>query len=211
MKKDEHFGTVYGLPQVDVTGLESFIPEDEIFRLLGQPCNDKGRIRAIIEKSLDISRVAQCLCLEPEEMAALLNVTDPELIEEIEEAARTLKKKVYGNRIVLFAPLYIGNECINNCEYCGLRCSNKEVVRDTLTPSRLEQEIRALQSLGHKRLIEVFGEHPRYSPEFIAEVVRQTYGVKEGKGAIRRVNINAAPLDVEGFKTVNGNLSPRNL
>lgn len=202
MKKDEHFGTAYDLPQVDETGLESFIPEDEIFRLLGQPCNDKGRIRAIIEKSLDISRVAQCLCLEPEEMAALLNVTDPELIEEIEEAARTLKKKVYGNRIVLFAPLYIGNECINNCEYCGLRCSNKEVVRDTLTPSRLEQEIRALQSLGHKRLIEVFGEHPRYSPEFIAEVVRRTYGIKEGKGAIRRVNINAAPLDVEGFKTV---------
>ena len=87
MKKDEHFGTAYGLPQVDVTGLESFIPEDEIFRLLGQPCNDKGRIRAIIEKSLDISRVAQCLCLEPEEMAALLNVTDPELIEEIEDMA----------------------------------------------------------------------------------------------------------------------------
>jgi len=119
--------------------------------------------------------------LEPEEVATLLNVEDPELLEEIFHAARTLKERIYGNRIVLFAPLYIGNDCVNDCVYCGFRTSNKEVYRKTLTFEELRNEVRALVSRGHKRLIVVYGEHPRYSPEFIAETIRIVYETKSRK------------------------------
>ncbi len=183
--------------KIDTTGLESFIPEQEIFSLLEKTKNPtKSRVKEIIAKSLDKNR------LSPEETATLINCEDPELIEEIYNGARTLKQKIYGNRIVLFAPLYVGNECINDCAYCGFRVSNKETHRNTLTMDQLQEEIEALESLGHKRLIMVYGEHPMYSPEFIRDTVLKTYATKVGKGEIRRVNINAAPLDVEGFKTV---------
>ena len=183
--------------KVDTKGLESFIPEDEIFSLLESTKNTtKARVQEIIAKSLDKNR------LSPEETATLINCEDPELIQEIYKGARALKEKIYGNRIVLFAPLYVGNECINDCRYCGFRISNKETFRNTLTMEQLEDEVRALEKKGHKRLIMVYGEHNMYSPEFIRDTVLKTYSVKEGKGEIRRVNINAAPLDVEGFKTV---------
>lgn len=185
-----------GLPQINVDGLESFIPEDKIEDLLQRPAVDKKQIEDIISKSLAKNR------LDPEEMAVLLNATDPELVEQIKEGARTLKKNIYGNRIVLFAPLYVGNDCINNCTYCGFRKDNLDIVRKTLTLKELEKEVRTLETSGHKRLIMVYGEHPRYDPGFIAETVRKVYETKEGKGEIRRVNINAAPLDVEGFRTV---------
>ena len=184
------------LPKINVDGLKSFIPEAKIIDLLGQKSNDRCLIEDIIAKSLAKNR------LDPEEMAVLLNTEDPELVERIKEGARELKKTIYGNRIVLFAPLYVGNDCINNCTYCGFRSSNLELVRKTLTMRELEKEVRALESRGHKRLIMVYGEHPRYDPEFIAATVRKVYETKEGRGEIRRVNINAAPLDVEGFKTV---------
>ncbi len=185
-----------GLPKVNVEGLKSFIPENEIEDLLKNASGDKKQVGDIIAKSLAKNR------LDPQEMAILLNADDPEIIEQIKEGARTLKKTIYGNRIVLFAPLYVGNDCINNCTYCGFRKDNLDIVRKTLTLKELEKEVRTLESRGHKRLIMVYGEHPRYDPGFIAETVRKVYETKEGKGEIRRVNINAAPLDVEGFKTV---------
>ena len=185
-----------GLPKVDTKGLQSFIPEEEIENLLKIKSNDKILVREIIAKSLAKNR------LDPAEMAVLLNVDDPDLVEEIKEGARTLKKMIYGNRIVLFAPLYVGNKCINNCTYCGFRKSNQALVRKTLTMDELETEVRSLEDKGHKRLIMVYGEHPLYDPEYIAATVRKVYSVREGRGSIRRVNINAAPLDVEGFKTV---------
>ncbi len=184
------------LPKINVEGLTSFIPEQKILELLKLKSNDKGRIRAVIAKSLDKNR------LDPEEMALLLNTQDPDLVAEIEAAARRLKVEIYGERIVLFAPLYVGNKCINNCVYCGFRKDNKDLVRRTLSLEELEQEVRSLERLGHKRLIMVYGEHPSYDPEFIYETVRKVYDTKEGKGEIRRVNINAAPLDVEGFRRV---------
>ena len=105
------------------------------------------------------------------------------------EAARALKRRVYGNRIVLFAPLYVGNQCTNDCQYCAFRKSNKNVTRRTLSAEDLEEQITALEAKGHKRLILVFGEHPRYSADFIAETVRRAYRVKQGHVEIRRVNI----------------------
>lgn len=183
--------------KIDTKGLKSFIPEDEIFDLLEQTKNPtKERVQEIITKSLNKNR------LSPEETATLINCEDPELIQEIYKGARALKEKIYGNRIVLFAPLYVGNECVNDCAYCGFRISNKETHRNTLTMDQLGEEVKALEARGHKRLIMVYGEHHMYSPEFIRDTVLKTYETKEGKGEIRRVNINAAPLDVEGFKTV---------
>ena len=185
-----------GLPKLDVEGLTSFIPEDEIQELLSKKTTDIKHVRDIIAKSLDKNR------LNPDEMAVLLNAEDPEVAEEIKEGARTLKKRIYGNRIVLFAPLYIGNDCINNCTYCGFRQSNLDVVRKTLTMNELEKEVAALEDRGHKRLILVYGEHPKYDADFIYDTVRKVYETKSGKGEIRRVNINAAPFDVEGFRKI---------
>lgn len=182
--------------EMNVDGLKSFIPEAEIMTLLSTRINDKIMVRDILDKSLSLQR------LEPKEMAVLLNADDPEIIAEIKESAHRLKQDVYGKRIVLFAPLYVGNMCINNCAYCGLRCSNRDIMRTTLSRDALVQEVCRLEDKGHKRLILVYGEHPAYNEDFIAESVRTVYGVKNGKGAIRRVNINAAPLDVGGYKTV---------
>lgn len=176
---------------------KTFIPEREIFELLETTKSpDRIRVMEILEKSLNKNR------LDPEEVATLLNVEDKELLEEIFHAARTLKERIYGNRIVLFAPLYIGNDCVNDCVYCGFRTSNSEVYRKTLTFDELRKEVEALVSKGHKRLIVVYGEHPRYSPEFIAETIRIIYDTKVGHGEIRRVNVNAAPQTVEGYKII---------
>jgi 2-iminoacetate synthase len=177
-------------------GCVDFIDDDKLSALVSGEQEDAGRVRAIIAKSLEK------VPLTVDETSALLAATSPDLVEEIFDAARSLKRNVYGNRIVIFAPLYIGNHCINDCKYCAFRSSLRTTVRKTLTDAELVQQVEALEDAGHKRLILVFGEHPDYTPEFMAETVRSVYTVKKGKGDIRRVNINAAPLDVEGYKTV---------
>ena len=176
--------------------MKPFIDPEEIWGYINEAKPTKERVRQIIAKSLDKQR------LNLDETAVLVNTTDPELIEEILQGARTLKEKVYGNRIVLFAPLYIGNKCTNNCKYCGFRVSNKKAVRKTLSDDEIVREVEALEESGQKRLILVYGEHPNYSPEYIAHTVKLVYSVKKNNGEIRRVNINAAPLDIEGFKIV---------
>jgi 2-iminoacetate synthase len=164
--------------------------------MLAETGNEKTRIREIISKSLAKNRLSLT------ETAALLNTVDCHLIEEIKEGAKRLKEEIYGNRIVLFAPLYVGNKCSNNCQYCGFRITNKSVARQTLTREELVSEVKALEEKGQKRLILVFGEHPEYHPDFIAQTVKTVYQVKTGRGEIRRVNINAAPMDIEGFRKV---------
>ncbi|MBN2728639.1 MAG: [FeFe] hydrogenase H-cluster radical SAM maturase HydG [Bacteroidales bacterium] len=176
--------------------MQPFIDPDELWDLIDNTKADKDYVREIIAKSLSKQR------LTLKETAALINADSPELIEEIKEGARQLKEKVYGNRIVLFAPLYIGNKCSNNCLYCGFRSTNKEAIRKTLDESEIIKEVEALEDNGHKRLILVYGEHRDYSAEYIAETVKITYSVKKGQGEIRRVNINAAPFDIEGFRTI---------
>ena len=175
--------------------MEPFIDPAEIWSILNNAKPDKVRVREIISKSLDKQRLTLA------ETAVLINASS-ELADEIKDGARELKKKVYGNRIVLFAPLYIGNKCGNNCQYCGFRASNKDAKRRTLTDDEIKDEVVALEENGQKRLILVYGEHPQYSPEFIADNVRLVYSVKKDRGEIRRVNINAAPMDIDGFRTV---------
>jgi 2-iminoacetate synthase len=176
--------------------MQPFIDPDEIWDYINQIKPDKQKVRDVIQASLDKKR------LSLEETAILINAKDPDLIEEIKEGARSLKEKVYGERIVLFAPLYVGDLCTNNCQYCGFRSTNKDVKRITLTSDELVNETRALIDQGHKRLILVYGEHPKYSAEFIAETVRIVYSVKHYNGEIRRLNINAAPFDIPGFRTI---------
>jgi len=177
-------------------GASDFIDAQKIEGLLSGVKEDKARYREIFAKSLEKNP------LNLEETASLLAIRSQEGLEELFETAKALKKAIYGNRIVLFAPLYIGNLCINDCLYCGFRKSSGGTVRKTLTPDEIISEVKSLQDEGQKRLILVFGESPVYSPDFIASCVRTVYGVHSGKGAIRRVNINAAPLDVEGYRTI---------
>jgi 2-iminoacetate synthase len=177
--------------------MKNFIDEEEILSILKENTNPtKERVKEVIARSLAKHR------LSLHETAVLLNANDPELIEEIKSAARQLKENVYGKRIVLFAPLYIGNYCTNDCSYCGFRITNKRQERCTLSKDEIVEQVTALEDNGHKRLILVYGEHPRYNADFIADSVRTVYSVKHMNGEIRRVNINAAPLSIEGFKTV---------
>ncbi|MBN2024662.1 MAG: [FeFe] hydrogenase H-cluster radical SAM maturase HydG [Pirellulales bacterium] len=172
-----------------------FIDEGFFHGLIAQPF-DRGAFREALAKSMAKE------ALSVEETAALLAAEGADEVETLFDSARRLKRDVYGNRIVLFAPLYLGNECVNDCAYCAFRRSNREVVRRTLAPEDIRAQVEVLVDKGHKRLILVFGEHPRYDAEFIGRCVRQVYAIRSGHGEIRRVNINAAPLDHEGFATV---------
>lgn len=176
--------------------MKPFIDNQEILNFINNTKSDKIAVRDVIQKSLSKNR------LSLSETAILLNAESEDLVDEIKNAARTLKENVYGDRIVLFAPLYIGNYCSNNCSYCGFKSSNKDIIRTTLLKKELEREVLSLEKNGHKRLILVYGEHQTYSPEFIADNVRQVYKIKLNNGEIRRVNINAAPQDIDGFKTI---------
>jgi len=176
--------------------MKSFIDPAELWHFINTSKADKKRVREIISKSLDKQR------LTLEETAVLVNASGTDLLEEIKEGAKELKMKVYGNRIVLFAPLYVGNKCSNNCKYCGFRVSNTEAVRKTLDDNELISEVEALEDNGQKRLILVYGEHPEYSADYISHTVKLVYRIKKGNGEIRRVNINASPFDIEGFRKI---------
>ena len=180
--------------QLSENGID-FVDEPLFENLLKRKA-DAGHIREIIAKSKN----KEALTLD--ETAALLNADEQEFVEQIFETARQLKKDVYGNRIVLFAPIYIGNDCTNDCAYCGFRRSNPESIRRTLSTTELHEQIHNMLKMGHKRTIAVFGEHPNYGPEYIADCVQQIYSVRYHNSTIRRVNINASPLSHEGYRIV---------
>lgn len=185
------------LPKMETTrGAVDFIDDEFLAGLLTGPAPEPVLVRDTIAKSLAKEP------LTVEETAILLRAGEPDLLEEVFQGARTLKQNVYGNRIVLFAPLYVGNDCVNDCAYCGFRRSNDLAVRRTLTTDELKEQVLRLEAAGQKRLILVFGEHPSYDAEFIAEQVRTVYSIRNGHGEIRRVNINAAPMDIEGYRTI---------
>lgn len=173
-----------------------FIDEAEIQALLLTTKSDTVRLNEVIQKSQAKHR------LSLEETAVLLNATSHDAIEAIKQGARELKETIYGDRIVLFAPLYVGNHCTNNCAYCGFKTSNLKAKRSTLEDEELVRQVKALEDQGQKRLILVFGEHPKYNADFIAQTIRTVYQVKSGPGEIRRVNVNAAPFSVEDFRKV---------
>jgi 2-iminoacetate synthase len=180
---------------------KDFINEDDIFSTLEKNKNpDPKFIRDILQKSLSIKT------LSPNETAALLHVNSPDLWEEINQSALEVKKKVYDNRIVFFAPLYCANYCVNNCDYCGFREDNKREVRRMLTMDEIRRETVSVLNEGHKRLILVFGEHPLTDVDYMVDAIKSVYSVEEIAPVsghptnIRRVNINAAPMEMAKLK-----------
>jgi 2-iminoacetate synthase len=138
--------------------------------------------------------------IEPEEAAALLQTEDPELIEEIFQEARRVKLKIYGKRLVLFAPLYLSNDCVNNCQYCGFRRDNPLISRKRLTPEEIREQVKELENLGHKRLLLECGESPLSDIAFVEEAIATVYATKNGTGEIRRVNVNIAATTIEHYR-----------
>jgi len=178
---------------------KDFVDDDVIWNKINNKTKkDAIQIREIISKAMEIKT------LTPEETAALINNEDDELWNEIFEAAGKIKKTVYDNRIVTFAPLYCGNLCVNNCLYCGFRTENTDEKRRVLELEEIKKEAESLIKLGHKRLIMVYGEHPKTDADYIARTIKEVYGVKvetrKGYGDIRRVNINAAPMSTDDLK-----------
>lgn len=177
-----------------------FINDDLIWKQINENKYPKPlEVRKIIEKSLRIET------LSTQEVAKLINVEDPKILKKMAKAAAEVKKRVYDNRIVFFAPLYLSNYCVNNCSYCGFRCENTHENRRRLTLDEVRSEIEVLAGkIGHKRLIVVYGEHPMSNIDYMEHTIKEIYKVKvptkNGYGSIRRVNINAAPLCVDDLK-----------
>ncbi len=172
-----------------------FIDDDKIWSQLNKWANpSKQDVRRVLEKAKNKIR------LEPEETAILIQNQDEETINEMYSLASKLKREVYGDRIVFFAPLYISNKCANNCKYCGFRSSNDKVDRRTLTMEEISQEVKVMINEGQKRTVLVYGESPETDIDFICQSVRQVYATKCGNGEIRRANINCAPLSREELK-----------
>ena len=172
-----------------------FIDDDKIWFQLNKWHNPtKDDVRKVLKKA------EKCLRLEPEETAILIQNKDPETISEMYQLANQLKQEVYGDRIVFFAPLYISDECANNCVYCGFRQDNQSMHRKTLTMDEIREEVKIMIEEGQKRTVLVYGESPATEADFICDTVKEVYSVKTEHGEIRRANINCAPLTVEELK-----------
>ena len=184
--------------RADSKKAEEFISHDEILDTLKYAEENAGNrelISSIIEKA------RSCKGISHREAALLLECNDPELLEEIFSLAKEIKQKFYGNRIVMFAPLYLSNYCVNSCVYCPYHIKNKTIVRKKLSQEDIEREVIALQDMGHKRLALEAGEDPLHNPiEYILESIKTIYGIKHKNGAIRRVNVNIAATTVENYR-----------
>ena len=156
---------------------------------------DPAFIREIFAKARELHGI------EHTEALALLQVTTPELIHELFETARFVKNEIYGNRLVLFAPLYISNLCGNECLYCAFRRSNRDIVRKALSQEEIARETEVLLKQGHKRVLLVAGEaYPKEGLEYIFRSIETVYNVSTPQASVRRVNVNIAPLTVDEFR-----------
>lgn len=177
---------------------EDFINHEEILDTLDWANKNKSNKELI---SSLIERARDCKGLTHREAALLLECDIPELNKKMEQVAKEIKQKFYGNRIVLFAPLYLSNYCINGCTYCPYHAINKTIPRIKLTQEEIRQEVIALQNMGHKRLALETGEDPVHNPiEYILDSIKTIYSIKHKNGAIRRVNVNIAATTVENYR-----------
>ncbi|HNX95665.1 MAG TPA: [FeFe] hydrogenase H-cluster radical SAM maturase HydG [Holophaga sp.] len=176
----------------------AFIHHEEILESLAQAkrdAQDPAKVRAILEKA------ATYVGLTHREAAALLEVQSPEILGEVFAMARRIKEHIYGRRIVMFAPLYLSDYCVNGCTYCGYSCKNKTMARRKLTQEELAEEVRVLEGLGHKRLALEAGEDPVNCPlEYVLECIQTIYSLKFNNGEIRRANVNIAATTVENYR-----------
>ncbi len=173
-----------------------FINENEILKTLNRgTAPDARRIDAILAHAREMKGISA------DEVAALCTISDPEQMASLFETARTIKDEIYGQRLVVFAPLYVSNLCGNECLYCAFRARNTAIKRRSLTSAEIAQETRILIDQGHKRVLLVAGEsYPQQGFQYILDAIETVYSVKHDNGEIRRVNVNVAPLSVEEFK-----------
>lgn len=175
-----------------------FIDNNEILATLEYAKNNKNNVE-LIDKILEKARKGNGLNYR--EAAVLLDCEIPEKNEEIFALAKKIKQDYYGNRIVLFAPLYLSNYCINGCVYCPYHAKNKHIPRKKMTQDEIREEVIALQDMGHKRLALETGEDPVNNPiEYVLESIKTIYSIKHKNGAIRRVNVNIAATTVENYR-----------
>ena len=177
---------------------DDFINHDEIMETLRYASENKGN-RALIESIIEKARLRKGL--SHRDASVLLECDIPELNEEIFELANEIKQDFYGNRIVMFAPLYLSNYCVNGCVYCPYHSKNKHIPRKKLTQKEIVREVTALQDMGHKRLAIETGEDPVNCPiDYVLESIKTIYSIKHRNGAIRRVNVNIAATTVENYR-----------
>ncbi|MDE5764119.1 MAG: [FeFe] hydrogenase H-cluster radical SAM maturase HydG [Ruminococcus sp.] len=185
---------------------EEFINHDEILATLEyaeKNRHNKELVEEILEKARPkkTGRGVECAGLSHRDASVLLACDIPEMTEKIYALAREIKDAFYGDRIVMFAPLYLSNYCVNKCVYCPYHMQNNEIPRKKLTQEEVKQEVIALQDMGHKRLAIEAGEDPVNNPlEYILECINTIYSIKHKNGAIRRVNVNIAATTVENYK-----------
>ncbi|MDL2297695.1 [FeFe] hydrogenase H-cluster radical SAM maturase HydG [Synergistaceae bacterium OttesenSCG-928-D05] len=176
----------------------AFIDDAEIRSTLEEAKNlakDKNAVRKILDKAREYHGLTH------REAAVLLELDDPDLEKELYRLAKEVKEKIYGRRVVLFAPLYVSNHCVNGCTYCGFHADNKSMCRKKLSMEEIDQEADAILALGHKRIAMESGEDPVNSPlEYIIDSMRRIYAYKNAKGdSIRRINVNIAATTVEEY------------
>lgn len=177
---------------------EEFISDKEILDTLAYADANKDNVE-LIDQIIEKARARKGL--NHREASVLLACQIPEKIEEVYKLAEQIKKDFYGNRIVLFAPLYLSNYCVNGCVYCPYHLKNKHIARKKLTQEEIVKEVTALQDMGHKRLAIEAGEDPVNNPmEYILECINTIYSIKHKNGAIHRVNVNIAATTVENYR-----------
>lgn len=173
------------------------IDEEKIYDALTQGEADPLHVRDVLAKAMELRG------LNESDVSALARVEDPDLREELFAAARRVKNEIYGQRLVLFAPLYVSNLCANECAYCAFRAGNPEVKRRALTQEEVARETRILVDQGHKRVLLVAGEaYPREGLSYIFECIETIYGIRNEFGEIRRINVNIAPLATDEFRAL---------
>jgi 2-iminoacetate synthase len=173
---------------------QNFIDREKLYGLLTDNVPSQDELNAILNKARKLKG------LNLEDVAKLLCVEDEADIQKILDTAEYCKDEIYGKRLVLFAPIYTGNACVNNCVYCGFRRDNKGLKRKILTMDEIEQETLQLLRMGHKRALLICGESPRNDADYMVEAIRRTYAAKDEKGStIRRINVELAPMSVEDF------------
>ena len=173
---------------------KNFIDREKLYGLIEGAAPSEAELQQILNKALELKGLGL------EDVAALLRVTNRDQIYEIMETAKKVKQDIYGKRLVLFAPVYTGNKCVNNCVYCSFRRDNHLIKRKILNMDEIATEVKTLLRDGHKRILLICGETPANDINYICEAIRTTYAVRENGQYVRRINVELAPMSVEDFR-----------
>lgn len=173
---------------------KNFIDREKLYGLIEGAAPTEAELKQILNKALELKGLGL------EDVAALLRVKDHDQIYEIMETAKKVKQDIYGKRLVLFAPVYTGNKCVNNCVYCSFRRDNHLIKRKILNMDEIATEVKTLLRDGHKRILLICGETPANDINYICEAIRTTYAIRENGQYVRRINVELAPMSVEDFR-----------